>query len=63
MDDRERQIGEMEEEAQYALECVLARMTEEELLRVFRDLPPRASEHIRLTAADYPGLPPREEDG
>ncbi len=55
MDDLERQVDGMGEEAQYALECVLARLTEEELRRVFDDLPPRAREHIRLTGADYPG--------
>ncbi len=42
-------------EAQYALECVLARMTEDEMRRILGDLPPRAVEHIRLTAADFPG--------
>ena len=54
MDDRGRQIDEMGE-AQYALECILARLSEEEFLRVYDDLPPRAREHVRLTAADYPG--------
>jgi hypothetical protein len=51
MDDKERQIDEMGEarEAQYALECVLARLTEAELQRVIADLPPRAREHIRVT--------------
>ncbi len=42
-------------DAQYALECVLARLTEGELVRILPDLPPRAHEHIRLTAADYSG--------
>ena len=41
--------------AQYALECVLARMTEDELARVLSSLPTQAYEHIRLTAADFPG--------
>ncbi len=54
MDDRERQIDEMGE-AQYTLECILARLPEEELRRLYADLPPRAREHVRLTAADYPG--------
>jgi hypothetical protein len=36
-------------EAQYALECVLVRLTEAELQRVIEDLPPRAREHIRAT--------------
>ena len=53
MDDKERQIDEMGEarEAQYALECVLVRLTEAELQRVIDDLPPRAREHIRATTA------------
>ena len=53
MDDKERQIDEMGEarEAQYALECVIVRLTEAELQRVIDDLPPRAREHIRATAA------------
>jgi hypothetical protein len=53
MDDKERQIDEMEEarEAQYALECVLVRLTEAELQRVIDDLPPRARRHIRGTTA------------
>jgi hypothetical protein len=53
MDDKERQIDEMGEarEAQYALECVLVRLTEAELQRVIDDLPPRASRHIRATTA------------
>jgi hypothetical protein len=38
-------------EAQYALECVLVRLTETELQRVIDDLPPRAREHIRVTTA------------
>ena len=42
-------------EAQYALECVIARMTREELARILPGLPPRAYEHVRLTAAGYPG--------
>jgi hypothetical protein len=52
MDDKERQIDEMREarEAQYALECVLVRLSEVELQRVIDDLPPRAREHIRATA-------------
>jgi hypothetical protein len=51
MDDKERQIEEMGEarEAQYALECVLVRLTEAELQRVIDYLPPRAHEHIRVT--------------
>jgi hypothetical protein len=51
MDDKERQIDEMGEarEAQYALECVLVRLTEAEIQRVIDDLPPRAREHIRAT--------------
>ena len=53
MDDKEGQIEEMGEarEAQYALECVLVRLTEAELQRVIDDLPPRAREHIRVTTA------------
>ena len=53
MDDKERQIDEMGEarEAQYALECVLVRLTEAELQRVIDDLPPRARRHIRATTA------------
>ena len=53
MDDKERQIDELEEarEAQYALECVILRLTEAELQRVIDDLPPRAREHIRATTA------------
>jgi hypothetical protein len=38
-------------EAQYALECVLLRLTEAELQRVIDDLPQRAREHIRVTTA------------
>ena len=53
MDDKERQIEEMGEarEAQYALECVLVRLTEAELQRVIDDLPPRVREYIRVTTA------------
>jgi hypothetical protein len=53
MDDKEGQIEEMGEarEAQYALECVLVRLTEAELQRVVDDLPPRARRHIRVTTA------------
>ena len=53
MDDKERQIDELGEarEAQYALECVLVRLTEAELQRVIDDLPKRAREHIRVTTA------------
>ena len=53
MDDKERQIEELGEarEAQYALECVLVRLTEAELQRVIDDLPTRASRHIRVTTA------------
>ena len=53
MDDKEWQIDEMGEarEAQYALECVLVRLTEAELQRVIDDLPPRAREYIRATTA------------
>ena len=53
MDDKERQIDEWGEarEAQYALECVLVRLTEAEIQRVIEDLPPRAREHIRATTA------------
>jgi hypothetical protein len=53
-----------EEEAQYALECVLSRMQEDELRRVLESLPSRALEHIRLTAADFPGpeKPPEVTD-
>jgi hypothetical protein len=53
MDDKERQIDEMGEarEAQYALECVLVRLTEADLQRVIDDLPPSAREHIRATTA------------
>ena len=51
MDDKERQIDEMGEarEAQYALECVLVRLTEAEIQRVIEDLPPSAREHIRAS--------------
>jgi hypothetical protein len=69
MDDKDRQIDEMGEarEAQYALECVLVRLTEAELQRVVDDLPPRARRHIRATAAhkmrhlgeEYPDWPGR----
>jgi hypothetical protein len=47
MDDKEGQIEEMGEarEAQYALECVLVRLTEAELQRVIDDLPQRAGAH------------------
>jgi uncharacterized DUF497 family protein len=47
MDDKERQIDEMgaSREAQYALECVLVRLTEAELQRVIDDLPPRPWTH------------------
>jgi hypothetical protein len=53
MDDKERQIDELGafSEAQYALECVLVRLTEAELQRVIDDLLPRAREHIRATTA------------
>jgi hypothetical protein len=53
MDDKEGQIDEWGEarEAQYALECVLVRLTEAELQRVIDDLPPRAREYIRATTA------------
>ncbi len=53
MDDKERQIDELEEArgAQYALECVLVRLTEAELQRVIDDLPPRVRQHIRATTA------------
>jgi hypothetical protein len=53
MDDKEGQIDEMGEasEAQYALECVLVRLTEAELQRVIDDVPRRAREHIRVTTA------------
>jgi hypothetical protein len=53
MDDKERQIDEFEEArgAQYALECVLVRLTEAELQRVIDDVPPRVREHIRATTA------------
>ena len=53
MDDKERQIDELEEarEAQFALECVLLRLTEAELQRVIDDLPPRVREYIRVTTA------------
>src|SRR5215213_3416493 len=53
MDDKERQIDELgaSSEAQYALECVLVRLTEAELQRVIDDLPPRAREYIRATTA------------
>ena len=53
MDDKERQIDEMgaSREAQYALECVLVRLTEAELQRVIDDVPPRAREYIRATTA------------
>ncbi len=44
------------DDAQYALECVLSRMTDDELARMLASLPPRAREHIRLMVADYPGL-------
>jgi hypothetical protein len=46
-----------DDDAQYALECVLARLSEDELSRILADLPARAREHIRLTVADYPGGP------
>jgi hypothetical protein len=51
MDDKEGQIEELEEarDAQYALECVLLRLTEAELQRVIDDLPQRAREHLRAT--------------
>jgi hypothetical protein len=53
MDDKERQIDEMgaSREAQYALECVLFRLTEAELQRVIDDLPPHVREYIRATTA------------
>jgi hypothetical protein len=53
MDDKEGQIDELGEarEAQYALECVLVRLTEAERQRVIDDLPPRAREYIRVTTA------------
>jgi hypothetical protein len=53
MDDKEGQLDEMGEarDAQYALECVLVRLTEAELQRVIDDLAPRAREHIRVTTA------------
>ena len=53
MDDKEGQIDELREarDAQYALECVLVRLTEAELQRVIDDLPPRAREYIRATTA------------
>jgi hypothetical protein len=53
MDDKQRQIDELGEasEAQYALECVLVRLTEAELRRVIDDLPPRAREYIGATTA------------
>jgi hypothetical protein len=53
MDDKERQIVELgvSREAQYALECVLVRLTEAELQRVIDDLPQRAREYIRATTA------------
>jgi hypothetical protein len=53
MDDKEGQIDELGEarEAQYALECVLVRLTEAELQRVMDDLPQRAREHIRAATA------------
>ncbi len=51
----EAEKGEEAREAQYALECVLARLSEDELRRILADLPPRAREHVRLTAADFPG--------
>ena len=38
-------------EAQYALECVLLRLTETELERVIYDLPPRAREYFRVSKA------------
>ena len=50
-----REMANETDEAQYALECVLARLSEDELRRILEDLPPRAREHIRLTAADFPG--------
>ncbi len=50
----DQEIDEMGD-AQYALECVLARLTEGELARILPGLPPRAYEHVRLTVADYPG--------
>src|SRR5215218_614073 len=53
MEDKERQIEELgsSREAQYALECVLVRLTEAELQRVIDDLPPRVREYIRATTA------------
>ena len=53
MDDKERQMDELGEasEAQYALECVLVRLTEAEPQRVIDELPPRARGHIRATTA------------
>jgi hypothetical protein len=53
MDDKEGQIDEFGEarEAQYALECVLVRLTEAELKRAIDDLLQRAREHIRVTTA------------
>ena len=50
MDDKEGHIDELGQ-AQYALECVLVRLTEAELQRVIDDLPTRAREHIRVTTA------------
>jgi len=65
MDDREGQIDEMGEarEAQYALECVLLRLTEAELERVIYDLPPRAREYIRVTTAHKIGHLGDEDHG
>jgi hypothetical protein len=53
MDDKEGQIDELGEarDAQYALECVLVRLTEAELQRVIDDLPQRVREYIRVTTA------------
>ena len=42
-------------DSQLALECVLVRLTPEEIHRVLVDVPEWVFEHIRLTAADYPG--------
>ncbi len=50
--DRDQQIDEIVE-AQYALECVIARLSEDELRRILEDLPPRALGHVRLTAARF----------
>ncbi len=49
---RDQQIDEIVE-AQYALECVIARLSEDELRRILEDLPPRALGHVRLTAARF----------